>query len=113
MTTPRAETVEEAVFFAGALAEMGLRVDAVVANRMQPHIDPLPAIAPTPGPLRTAVMRAHAIDARADAHQRVLAPLRAAVAPTTVFAHVPLAPGDVHDLPGLASVAESLCRPPS
>jgi anion-transporting ArsA/GET3 family ATPase len=111
VTTPRAETVEEAVFFAGALKEMGLRVDAVVANRMQPRIDPLPAVPPTPGPLRTAVMRAHAIDARADAHRRVLVPLRTAVGPNTVFADVPLAPVDVHDLQGLTSIAQSLCHP--
>ena len=111
VTTPRTETVEEAVFFAGALGEMGLHVDAVVANRMQPHIDPLPAIPPTPGPLRTAVMRAHAIDARADAHRRVLVPLRTAVGPTTVFADVPLAPVDVHDLQGLATIAQAICRP--
>ena len=110
VTTPRAETVEEAIFFAGALGEMGLRVDAVVANRMQPHIDPLPAIPPTPGPLRTAVMRAHAIDARAEAHRRVLVPLRTAVGPATVFAEVPMAPVDVHDLQGLATIAQALCQ---
>ena len=110
VTTPRAETVDEAVFFAGALADMGLRVNAVVANRMQPHIDPLPAVPPTPGPLRTAVMRAHAIDARADAHVKVLAPLQAAVPASTMFATVPLAPVDIHDLAGLGVVADSLCR---
>lgn len=111
VTTPRAETVEEAVFFAGALGEMGLRVDAVVANRMQPHIDPLPAVPPTPGPLRTAVMRVHTIDARASAHRRVLVPLRTAVGPAAAFAEVPLSPVDVHDLDGLATIAQALCLP--
>ncbi len=109
VTTPRAEPVEEAVFFAGELARMGLRVDAVVANRVQNHIDPLPALPVSPGPLRTAVLRAREIDARATAHRGVLAPLLAAVGARTSVAEVPLAAGDVHDLDALLDVAHALC----
>jgi anion-transporting ArsA/GET3 family ATPase len=109
VTSPRGETVEEAVFFAGALRELGLKVDAVVANRMQAKVDPMPALPTTPGPLRTAVMRAREIDARADAHRAVLAPLRQAAGPQAVFAEVALADGDVHDLDALAVIAVELC----
>lgn len=108
VTTPRVEPVDEAIFFAGALAGMGLHVDAVVANRVQAKIDPLPAVPVTPGPLRTAVQRAHAIDARADAHRAVLAPLRAAVGPEAITAEVPLSATDIHDLTALADVARGL-----
>ncbi len=109
VTSPRGETVEEAVFFAGALAELGLHVDAVIANRMQAKIDPMPALPATAGPLRTAIMRARAIDARADAHREVLAPLRSAVGPNTPIGEVALSDGDVHDLEALGLIAAELC----
>ena len=113
VTTPRTEPVDEAVFFAGELERLGLRVDAIVANRVQPHIDPLPAIPTTPGPLRTAVLRAYEIDARATAHRAVLAPLRARVGDDAAVAEVSLFAGDVHDLGSLLRVAQDLCRPQS
>jgi anion-transporting ArsA/GET3 family ATPase len=109
VTSPRAETVEEAVFFASALDELGLKVDAVIANRMQAKVDPMPALPTTPGPLRTAVMRAMEIDARANAHRSVLAPLRQAVGVSTPVAEVALSDGDVHDLEALAVIAAELC----
>ena len=109
VTSPRGETVEEAVFFASALSELGLHVDAVIANRMQAKIDPMPALPATPGPLRTAIMRARSINARADAHREVLAPLRAAVGPDTPVAEVALSDGDVHDLGALGLIAAELC----
>ena len=110
VTTPRIEPVEEAMFFAGELARMGLRVDALVANRVQLPIDPLPAIPVSAGPLRTAVLRAHEIHMRAGAHRAVLAPLRHAVGPHAVVAEVPLSAADIHDLDALTTVAASLCE---
>ncbi len=109
VTSPRAETVEEAVFFAGALGELGLQVDAVIANRMQAKVEPMPALPTSPGPLRTAVMRAAEIDARADAHRAVLAPLRQAIGANTPITEVALSDGDVHDLDALAVIAAELC----
>ena len=109
VTTPRIEPVEEAIFFAGELVRMGLRVDALVANRVQLPIEPLPAIPVSVGPLRTAVLRAHEIHARAGAHRAVLAPLRHVVGPHAVVAEVPLSAADIHDLDALTKVAASLC----
>lgn len=110
VTTPRIEPVEEAVFFTGELRRLGLRVDAIVANRVQFPIDPLPAVPVSPGPLRTAVLRAYEINARADAHRSVLAPLRHAVGERTAVAQIPLASEDIHDLNALIGVAADLCR---
>lgn len=109
VTTPRIEPVGEAIFFAGELGRMGLRVDALVANRVQLPIDPLPAIPVSAGPLRTAVLRAYEIHARAGAHRSVLAPLLHAVGPNALVAEVPLSAGDIHDLAALTEVAASLC----
>jgi anion-transporting ArsA/GET3 family ATPase len=113
VTTPRVEPVDEALFFTAELQRLGLKVSALVANRVQLPIDPLPAIPASSGPLRTAVMRAHEIHARADAHRSVLAPLRQAIGPTSAFAAVPLSADDIHDLRALSTVASDLVRPSS
>ena len=112
VAAPRREAVDEAVHFAGRLAEAGLGVDAVVANRLHPRFDaPAPPPAPTGSALAALAANWSELSSLADAeeaHLRALA--AAALAPLT---RVPLFVGDVHDLGGLAAVADELVTTPA
>ena len=109
VAAPRAEAVAEAGHFAGRLAEAGLGVDAVVANRLSPRFDaPAPPPAPPGSDLAALVANWSDLAALAAAEEAHLAALAASTpAPLT---RVPLLAGDVHDLPALAAVAGHLFR---
>ena len=114
VASPRRDTVAEARFFAAKLAERQLSVRALVVNRMQPRFgkgasEPTAARAASLagtdlGGLYRNLAEMQAIADQEEAH---LAELADQVAPAPLI-RVPLLPGDVHDLDGLAAVADHL-----
>lgn len=109
VTAPRTDAVGEAVWFADRLAESGFRVDALVANRVQPPYPgdaPLPAVPPESS-LRALVDNLHELQERRRLDEEALAPLigRLQGIPTAL---VPVLDSDVHDLDGLRGVAAAL-----
>jgi anion-transporting ArsA/GET3 family ATPase len=110
ITAPRRDTVDEARYFAGRLAEGGTPAAAVIVNRVHPDFGG--SRQTLAGGNRSAAM-AELIENRAelqavnDAEAAVLAPLRAQLGVVPV-ASVPLLPTDVHDLDGMAEIADHL-----
>ena len=117
VASARHDTVDEARYFAGRLAETGLSVAAVVLNRLQPRFGPATVgaaadaaeQADTAGEPELAAMWRNLGELRAlaDAEEAVIAPLVADADPTAVH-RVPLLDDDVHDLGGLRLVARHL-----
>jgi anion-transporting ArsA/GET3 family ATPase len=121
VASPRPDSVEEAVHFAGKLAESKMSATALVVNRVQPRFtsdDRLEALAPwgEPGGASadgTATALAALVDNLAgytlasDREEATYAGLVAEVAPAPVY-RIPLLNSDVHDLDGLAIVANLL-----
>jgi anion-transporting ArsA/GET3 family ATPase len=107
VTSPRADTVNEARWFADKLHESALQVEGLVVNRVHPAFDatgPLPA-APAASALAALVANLEdyrAVNAREEA---AFERLVEQVAPAPV-ARVPLLDIDVHDAAGLATVAD-------
>ncbi|HXX91365.1 MAG TPA: ArsA-related P-loop ATPase [Acidimicrobiales bacterium] len=106
VTAPRADTVEEAGWFADRLHQSGLTVDGLVVNRVYPAFPPTPGLPPAPVGSALATLEANlrgyqALNAREEA---VYGDLVRRLAPSPV-ARVPLLDIDVHDLHGLAVVA--------
>ena len=119
VASPRHDTVAEATYFAGRLAESGLTVSAVVVNRLQP----------TFGRFSSADARAHAASAlsagatdlagawdtladltlQAELEEATIDPLLSAAHGAPV-ARVPSRPVDVHDLEGIRLIAADLAR---
>ena len=106
VTTARQESITEARFFAAALTAESLTVSAVIANRVQPRFDPLPAEDPS-SPHAAALAYAHAARTLAVAHDTALAPLFATF-PQAAHLRVALQPNDVHDIAGLDAIAGAL-----
>jgi anion-transporting ArsA/GET3 family ATPase len=112
VTGPRHDTIEEARYFAGRLAEGGTPPVAVVVNRVHPRF---PEPSRTGGRRRPADGSARAeleanraeLEAVADAEVAALQPLTEEVG-TVPVATVPLLATDVHDLAGLGLVADHL-----
>lgn len=114
VASPRADTIEEARFFAGRLQRSGLTVSAVVVNRCTPTFGDPPARRPHAANLAAlydnlvalrataATERAHAADLLADS----------ALPPDVHTTFVPTLPGDVHTMTALATI-RSLLFPPS
>jgi anion-transporting ArsA/GET3 family ATPase len=107
--------VDEAVHFAGKLAESDMSVTALVVNRVQPRfaddaqVASLPEPA-TPGgdtPLDELIGNLRGYTAASDREEQATADLVAKIAPAPVY-RVPLLDGDVHDLGGLGTVADLL-----
>jgi anion-transporting ArsA/GET3 family ATPase len=112
VTSPQREPVEEAIFFAGRLAEASMPLGALVANRVSPAPDGERAAWQAPPAGLDAVLWAKVLAADADARARVVAEARMLerlrqepAVPTPVL--VP-AGSDVHNLAGLARVARAL-----
>ncbi|MCU1366268.1 MAG: putative anion transporting ATPase [Ilumatobacteraceae bacterium] len=117
VASARHDTVVEARYFAGRLAESKLDVAAVVINRLQPRFGE------TAGPAARAAARAAErkgsadlaamwtnlaeLSELADAEEGVIAPLLADVDADAVH-RVPLLDNDVHDLAGLSEIARHL-----
>ncbi len=121
VASPRADSVDEAVHFAGKLAESEMSATALIVNRVQPRFasdDQLASLAPYGAPighrdggpagaLAALVDNLTGYTLASDREESVYAGLVAKVAPAPVY-RVPLLNGDVHDLAGLATVAELL-----
>jgi anion-transporting ArsA/GET3 family ATPase len=120
VASPRPDSVEEAVHFAGKLAESGMSATALIVNRVQPrfasdelladlarfgtaaghHEGPAAAVAGLVDNLAGYTLAS-------DREEATYAGLVAEVDPAPVY-RVPLLNSDVHDLDGLATVADLL-----
>lgn len=119
VTAPRAGAIADAGVFHDRLAELGMPFGGVIANRVRERVSP----EPTPEleaelaelldeRLARKVIRDLADHERlADSDARNLELLRARIGGDPLIA-VPELSGDVHDLDGLAAVAERLLGPP-
>jgi anion-transporting ArsA/GET3 family ATPase len=118
VASPRPDSVDEAVHFAGKLIESEMTVTALVVNRVQPRfiddtrLQTLPS--PTgPRPNSTfelLVDNLMGYTAASDREEEAFADLVAQVTPAPVY-RVPLLNGDVHDLEGLGTIADLLFAP--
>ncbi len=122
VTSPRRDAIDEAVFFAEALARDGIAVAALVVNRVHPRFDgpggatggsaaaAAQAVAHAGEPVATAWENLAELRLVAEREAEQLAGLRAGVGAAPV-AQVPLLAADVHDLAGLRAVAGELTAP--
>ncbi len=133
-TAPKSEAIDEAMFFAKRLLEIGLGVDALIVNRVHPKFDPGPKSvlagldATWPNTDGERDLAASKIDAKGHreasdakamisnwlairaqnhAEEELLAVITKVVDPAPVV-KVPLLQEDVHDLAGIELVAEHL-----
>ena len=115
VASPRPDSVDEAVHFAGKLAESNMTVTALVVNRVQPRfadddqIDSLPPLSADHenSALAQLIDNLRGYTAASDREEQAYADLVAKVAPAPVY-RVPLLNTDVHDLAGLGMVADLL-----
>jgi anion-transporting ArsA/GET3 family ATPase len=108
VTSPRPDAIEETTYFVTKLGEMDVSVAALVVNRVHPSFGaaaPLPAAAE--GALGDLVANLTQLNAVADDDERAIAGLVERVAPAPV-GRIVLLESDVHDLAGLALVADRL-----
>ena len=114
VAAPMGEAVDESCYFADRLAESGLEVAAVVINRLQPRFTDASAAqieaarvaaAGTPAAAQLAILAD--LTTLADAEEIQLQPLLDAC-PTVPVARVDQLARDVHDLDGIALVAERI-----
>ncbi len=112
VTSPRADTVEEAGWFADRLNELGLAVEGLVVNRVHPSFGPHSALpsAPPDSALAALVDNLSAFESVNSREESAFAELVAQVAPSPV-GRVTLLEGDVHDLDGLIAIADHLFNP--
>ena len=109
VTSPRQDAVDEAGWFAAKLNESGLAVEGLVVNRVHP---PFASTAPLPrapeasdlAVLESNLRDQQAVNAREEA---TVARIVTEVAPSPVV-RVPLLDVDVHDMAGLATVADHI-----
>ena len=118
VASPRPDSVDEAVHFAGKLAESHMSVTALVVNRVQPRFaDGCPAgrpCPPRPGDrgdrsLEQLIDNLRGYTAASDREEQAYADLVSKVAPAPVY-RVPLLNTDVHDLDGLGHDRRSPLR---
>lgn len=114
ITTPRFETVAETRWFAEQVVERGLRVGALIVNRMHPSFTTRSVDDLTEqwddragGPLGPAFGVLVDAQASAEAERAAVADLGGLVDPAPVVL-VPLLPRDVRDLTGIESIAAHL-----
>jgi anion-transporting ArsA/GET3 family ATPase len=115
VASPRPDSVDEAVHFAGKLAESKMSVTALVVNRVQPRFADDAQLATLTEQARHGA--GHSLDqlvenlrgytSASDREERAYADLVSKVAPARVY-RVPLLNTDVHDLDGLGSIADLL-----
>jgi anion-transporting ArsA/GET3 family ATPase len=118
VASPRPDSVDEAVHFAGKLLESNMAVTALVVNRVQPRfaedaqLEALQRLSsPVPGTaLDQLVDNLSGYTAASDREEQAFADLVDQVAPAPVY-RVPLLNGDVHDLEGLGTIADLLFTP--
>jgi anion-transporting ArsA/GET3 family ATPase len=121
VASPRPDSVDEAVHFAGKLEESGMSATALIVNRVQPRFasdEELAQLAPLADraslphdgaavALADLVENLAGFTAASDREESAFAALVSRVAPAPVY-RVPLLNTDVHDLDGLAHVADLL-----
>ncbi len=121
VASPRPDSVDEAVHFAGKLEESGMAATALIVNRVQPRFasdDDLARLAPLADRAaipddRASAALAELVDnlagytSASDREESVFAALVTRVSPAPVY-RVPLLNTDVHDLDGLGHVADLL-----
>jgi anion-transporting ArsA/GET3 family ATPase len=114
VASPRPDSVDEAVHFAGKLAESDMAVTALVVNRVQPRfaddaqVASLPATPVDPdSPLTQLITNLRGYTDASDREEQAYADLVAKVSPAPVY-RVPLMNSDIHDLEGLGRIADLL-----
>jgi anion-transporting ArsA/GET3 family ATPase len=115
VASPRADTVDEAIYFADKLQEAGIGVDALIVNRLHPRFGDVGSggtdreRADTLAGTDLGVLYANLADFRevSEREESHFAELATKVAPAPV-ARVPFLAGDVHDLDGLATIGSHL-----
>jgi anion-transporting ArsA/GET3 family ATPase len=134
VASPRPDSVDEAVHFAGKLAESDMAVTALVVNRVQPRFaddaelasltrsasgsgsgssDGATADGGSANPLDQLIDNLRGYTDASDREEKALADLVSKVSPAPVY-RVPLLNTDVHDLDGLETIADLLfSRPPA
>lgn len=112
VAAPKRDTIDEARYFAGRLAEAGVSVAALVVNRSTPVFAAPTSPRPKKPNRATAALWANhdELAATAAAERAQLAPLVDDVAPAPV-SWVPMLAGDVHDLDGLHEIRRLLFGP--
>jgi anion-transporting ArsA/GET3 family ATPase len=107
VTVPRNDTVDDAATFIETLAEADIAVDAIVVNRVHPSFgsDRLDGLAD--GPLAPFITVLHDSQTVAVGQDTVLATLTNEL-PAGAVVKIPFLDTDVHDLDGLASLAQWL-----
>ncbi len=120
VASPRPDSVDEAVHFAGKLAESDMSVTALVVNRVQPRFvedAQLESLRQQAGPVAGTAL-GELIDnlagytSASDREEQAFADLVDQVAPAPVY-RVPLLNSDVHDLGGLGTIADLLFTAPA
>jgi anion-transporting ArsA/GET3 family ATPase len=109
VTAPRADTVEEAGWFAERLAESGLAVAALVVNRVYPAFPATPhlPLAPEGSALAALERNLRGYQTLNTREEAAIADLVRELAPSPVV-RVPLLDIDVHDVDGLTVIADHL-----
>ena len=107
VTVPRNDTVDDAAAFIETLAEADISVDAIVVNRVHPSFgsDRLGALGD--GPFTPFITVLHDSQTVAAGQDTVLATLTDEL-PAGAVVKIPFLDTDVHDLDGLASLAQWL-----
>ena len=107
VTVPRNDTVDDAATFIETLAEADIAVDAIVVNRVHPSfgLDRLDGL--DDGALAPFITVLHDSQAVAAGQDTVLATLTNEL-PAGAVVKIPFLDTDVHDLDGLASLAQWL-----
>jgi len=107
VASPRADTVDEAGWFADKLNESGLAVEGLVVNRVHPPFETRGGLpdAPAGSTLEALVRNLRGYQAVNHREESAFAELATQVAPSPV-ARVPLLDVDVHDVAGLGVVAD-------
>jgi len=107
VTVPRNDTVDDAAAFIETLAEANIAVDAIVVNRVHPSLgkDRLDGLGD--GPLTPFITVLHDSQAVVAGQDTVLSSLTDKL-PAGAVVKIPFLDTDVHDLDGLASLAQWL-----
>ena len=115
VASPRPDSVDEAVHFSSKLTDAGMSATALIVNRVQPRFADDSQLAKLPtvphdaegSALDDLIENLRGFTAASDREEKTYEDLVADVAPAPV-ARVPLLNSDVHDLDGLATIADLL-----
>ena len=102
---PQQATVRESIELASELRKRSIALSGVIANRVQPLVEPLPSEDAVPERLRPAVRRAQEANALARSQREVLEPLAAF---SKAITSIGLRNADVHTFAQLRTLAGQL-----